>query len=216
MYVQTTTDPNQRWVGDGSSGNPYRSLEAAGTSAVAGDVIYLKGGTHYPTKSEALYNHSGTASAPIRIESEPGQWAILDFRNAGDSNGIVIAANVAHVQIRWLEVMNCGTTEQGDGIITYGSNTVIEGCVVSNCNKSGIQIGGYGAASVNGVQVIGNTIRRTCNRNSAHTAQGGWPATLNVSTTINRSTAPAIIRDNEVYENHGEVLPSTGPPTSTS
>jgi len=85
-------------TGDGSIGNPYRSLVAACNSASAGDTIYLRGGTYntigvdcYYTTDDNLMGEStivgedlkvlGTEANPVLISSYPGEWAIIDGIN---------------------------------------------------------------------------------------------------------------------------------------
>lgn len=55
---------------------PWKTLGYALTKLNAGDTLYLRGGTYF--ESERTTSRSGTASAPIVIQSYPGERAVID------------------------------------------------------------------------------------------------------------------------------------------
>lgn len=190
-YVQTT---NNRWNGNGSSSNPFGSLECAVQNAGPGDVIYLKSGVHYPTRDEVFYWRSGTAAAPIVIQSEPGQWAVLDFSNtAAGTSGIVFGAGSGHIHLKWLEVKN--TKDRAIGM--YTNNNVVEGCNVQQSYRGGIHVEGSGnRVSYNTVWNT-NLVNRGPNGNALGTVV--WNAGIDLY-----NASYATINNNTVHSNYGE------------
>jgi hypothetical protein len=79
---------------------PLRSLQRAADLVRPGDVVWLRGGT-YP--SAVLFSRSGTAEAPIVVESAPGECAVLS--GAGlEGDARVQIWNVRHMVLRNLVV----------------------------------------------------------------------------------------------------------------
>src|SRR5690606_28465711 len=66
--------------GDGSRDNPT-TIDEAISRAVAGDTIWLFGGTYLRT-TRILIQKSGTAGAPIRILNVAGEIPIIDFQES--------------------------------------------------------------------------------------------------------------------------------------
>lgn len=69
--------PNGSPSGNGSLANPWDLQTALNqpASVVAGSTIYLRGGTYLGKFDSQL---TGTAAAPITVQSYPGEWAVID------------------------------------------------------------------------------------------------------------------------------------------
>lgn len=72
----------------GTMNRPWRTLEHALGELTSGDVLYLRGGTYY--EHGISVNANGSASAPITIQSYPGERAVIDggvpyFKNTPNS-----------------------------------------------------------------------------------------------------------------------------------
>ncbi len=83
-YVSTTG--NNSWNGldsvyvSGTTG-PWASWQKAFQTAVAGDTVYFRGGTYYPTVTSGMGmapSNSGTAANPICFFNYPGETPVLD------------------------------------------------------------------------------------------------------------------------------------------
>lgn len=116
------------------------SLATAVGLASAGDLIYLRGGTHY-FSSEISLSRSGTPDNPIRVFAYPGEKPVLNFSNAPTGKrGIAIRGNCWH--LRGLEVAYA----RDNGIYIDGKTNTIERCVVHHSEDSGVQLHGPGSA----------------------------------------------------------------------
>src|SRR3954466_12319177 len=74
-YVAPTTTG----VANGSITNPFTSFTTAMNTAVAGDTIYVRGGT-YNLNSTISISKSGTSANPFNMLAYPGETPVLDFR----------------------------------------------------------------------------------------------------------------------------------------
>ena len=113
----------------GTIDRPWRTINHAADVMVAGDIVYVRGGTYnegsapewdYPAVNPA---HSGTADAPITFKAYPGETVEVQ------ANGAAIGSH-ARDYIVW------------DGFtfrraILYGESPRMEGCVIQNCIVEG-------------------------------------------------------------------------------
>jgi parallel beta-helix repeat protein len=91
---------------DGRSlGRPLRTLQRAADLAQPGDVIWVRGGTY---TNPVHFRRSGTSSAPIVIESHPGECAILDGSHLSSGRPVTFAS-VQHLHFRNFVVRNSPT-----------------------------------------------------------------------------------------------------------
>src|SRR5689334_10692241 len=74
-YVAPTTTG----TANGSIDHPFTSFSAAQSAAVAGDTIYVRGGT-YNLSSTVTLSKTGTAANPFTMLAYPGEAPVLDFR----------------------------------------------------------------------------------------------------------------------------------------
>lgn len=73
----------------GNLNQPFATWQKGFTIAAAGDTVFIRGGTYYPsgTKYSSFYcgvfqrNHNGTSTNPIKIWAFPGETPVLDCRN---------------------------------------------------------------------------------------------------------------------------------------
>jgi hypothetical protein len=145
-YVATTTTG----TADGSIDHPYTSISTAITKAVAGDTIYVRGGTYNLSSTLNISSgKSGTAANPYSLLAYPGEAPILDFRgetysasNAGQK-GISLSASYWHIK---------GLTVQyaaDNGISISGSNNIVEQVIARQNQDSGFLISGSNQPSNN-------------------------------------------------------------------
>ncbi|KAK1492276.1 hypothetical protein CCUS01_14058 [Colletotrichum cuscutae] len=67
-------------TGTGTLDAPYGSIQSAVGAAVAGDTIFLRGGTYAPTANVQIAK-SGTRTQPITVRAYPGEKVVVDGEN---------------------------------------------------------------------------------------------------------------------------------------
>jgi len=127
----------------GTISQPFLTIQRAQTAAVAGDDIYVRGGTYVMQESqiartETLYsivtylNKSGTAGAPIRYMAYPGESPVFDYSNVKPAAHRVTAFLVAgsYIHIKGLDVKGVQVTitghTQSECFRNEGSNNIYE------------------------------------------------------------------------------------------
>lgn len=137
LYVSTTgLDANP-----GSAELPWRTVQKAADSAVAGDIVNLRAGTY--AERVTLSNRDGTALAPITFRKFPGDAgaALISQNGVTPPNGLsalLKIENCDHIILQGLEIANyktSGTNAQQNaqlpaGIYISGSGT---GIMVRQC-----------------------------------------------------------------------------------
>lgn len=203
-----------------TSNGAEAAFHAASSAVRAGDSIKIKGGTYRHDKANTssrdflLLERSGTASAPIRVESFDGEMAHLvgyGFdENAtswpSPSNETIIKMLGDYIELRRVEVS--GSTRWG---ITVGGNHGLVEEVVSHDNwGENIYIYNTGFS---GNRITGNHVRNTETYRSKH----GSGITVMVSGSVPRIVSDTIIEDNIAYlngymTNGAKVPPVNGDP----
>jgi hypothetical protein len=133
IYVSPTgTDANP-----GTIEQPT-TLTAAIAEAVAGDTIYLRGGTYnYSATVVIAFGNNGTSSNPKRIFAYQSEVPVLNFsaQATGDANrGFHLFGNYWH--FRGLTIQNAGD----NGMLIGGNNNTVELCTFKGNRDSGLQI----------------------------------------------------------------------------
>lgn len=131
-------------VGNGSWENPFYNLQMAVDKAEAGDTIYVRGGTYYPTmkkdgqKTTIRINKNGTPDAWFTVKTFPGEFPVLNFKDQPKKvsvRGIQLDGNYWHIY-------GLHITQAGDnGIKLEGSHNIIERCTFSYNDDTGLQLG---------------------------------------------------------------------------
>jgi len=121
---------------------PFATLGKAAGLAVAGNLVYLRGGT-YTVSSKISLKQIATAARPIRIRAYPGENPVLDCSGEGTgTDGISISGN--YYQLHGLVITNAGH----NSIVISGSNNIVELCVSLGARNTGFHItGGNGGTA---------------------------------------------------------------------
>jgi parallel beta-helix repeat protein len=102
LYVATTgSDTNP-----GTLASPWRTIQHAANSIVAGDTIYVRGGTY---KESVTLGVSGSASAGfVTLQSYPGETAILDGTGLAvpGETGLINIIDQSYIKVVGLELRN--------------------------------------------------------------------------------------------------------------
>lgn len=133
-YVATNGDDT---TGDGSIGNPWKTIPTAITAAVAGDTIYLRGGNHEYSSTITIAK-DGSAGARFYLFAYPGEHPILDF--SGQSSGARgVQLNASYWYIKGIDFYNAG--DNGMIIEKNGASyNIIEQCNFYENLDTGLQL----------------------------------------------------------------------------
>jgi hypothetical protein len=120
----------------GSQAAPYATISKAIGKAVAGDTIFVRGGT-YNLSSQLTISKAGTVAKPYQMFAFAGETPILDFAGEGaGTRGIQIDSDYWH--IKGLTIQNA----KDNGVNITGSNNTLEALSVHHNQDSGVQLSG--------------------------------------------------------------------------
>ena len=151
-YVATTgSDSNA-----GTLAAPFATLQKGADTAVAGDTVWIRGGTYKITTPKTSgagiqLSKSGTSDTNrIKYWAYPGETPLFDFTNltisaTGYTFGIVISGNWVHLK----GIEECCVpmnTSSNNGFASEGTNNIYELLNAHNNSGSGMQIGGENQA----------------------------------------------------------------------
>jgi hypothetical protein len=169
-YVSTAGNDTN----NGSSGSPWRTIQHAANTAVAGDTVYVMGGVY---NEVVTFPNSGSATAGfITFESYPGQTAAVDGTGLaipGGQYGLLTIQNQNYLAIGGFEIRNYTSNSLADvpiGIYITGADSFIQilgnqihGIVTTakGCNANALGLAAYGSsapASINNLTISGNEV----------------------------------------------------------
>uniref|UniRef100_UPI004047A71A right-handed parallel beta-helix repeat-containing protein n=1 Tax=Polaribacter sp. TaxID=1920175 RepID=UPI004047A71A len=199
IYVSDSGDDT---TGDGSQGNPYKTLHQAVTLAVANDNIIIVGAVSQSVKTTIGKNLTitGTSNASI---TRTGTFNLIDvtlaatvsfsnitfqnMTNTGAGGVLYSAGSAANITFTNCTFSGNSTSgSNGGGVIFLGNLVTVNltNCLLTGNNST---VGGGGAVSVSGTGTL-NVNGSTFYNNSANT-QGGAIRLQNTATaTISKST----------------------------
>lgn len=129
---------------DGTYSSPWFNLQKAVDAAAAGDVIICRGGTYRPTmkkdgsKTTVRLSHSGEPGKRITIKNYADELPVFDFDDQPKKQsvrGILLDGNYWHIY-------GLHITRAGDnGIKLEGNHNIIERCIFSYNDDTGLQLG---------------------------------------------------------------------------
>lgn len=177
----------------GTLAQPFKTIQKAVDTVLAGDTILIKAGTY---NARVLLSTSGTAALPITIQAfDTG--VVLDGTGitwnppgtANPFNGLFDLFGISHVVFNNLSLTNS----------TY-AGFFMENCTnitISNCQTDNTVSSGIGVWSCDSIMVDNNTVQRACN--------GGGEECITLANTSNSE-----VKNNEVFNNIGGVLGGEG------
>ncbi|KAH7098077.1 polysaccharide lyase family 9 protein [Auriculariales sp. MPI-PUGE-AT-0066] len=144
IYVATTgSDSNA-----GTLAAPLLSIQAAVDKAVAGDTIYLRAGTYYPTVS-IKFNKSGTSSAKYTITNYNSEKVIVDGENMPYTPGALDSSipnadrGIFHIEGSYWRFIGLELIHGPYGIFARdASNNLYERLITRDNYETGLQIQG--------------------------------------------------------------------------
>jgi hypothetical protein len=69
----------------GIDGDAFSAVQPAANVVQAGDLIYVRGGTYYPTQT-TIFSNDGSPTAYIELQSFPGELPVIDGNNVPEGN----------------------------------------------------------------------------------------------------------------------------------
>jgi parallel beta-helix repeat protein len=171
IYYVATTGNN---ANPGTESQPWRTLQKAADTAVAGDSVYVRGGVY---NERVTFNKSGSVGSYITFQSYPGETAILDGTGLtvpDADNALLFINSKNYLKIQNFELRNYKTAARYRvpvGIYVLGTSHHLElrgnkiHHIETNYNGSdggdahGIAV--YGSpttASVNNIIIEGNEL----------------------------------------------------------
>jgi parallel beta-helix repeat protein len=200
-YVATTGDDTRTKAQATSPSTPWKTINAAVAKLVAGDTLYVRGGTY--VEAVFIWN-SGTASAPITIAAYPGELPIIDGNRTfptGQWAGLLnLSGNYLHVS--GFEVKNSILGNEARGVSLYGTNNRLSKCNVHHVYSNGVLIqGDYG--------IVEDCVVWQSDLAMGLGLRNGWGSGLTAArgrADDDHFTDDAIIRRNVVFNNWGEGL----------
>ena len=139
IYVSPGGDDN---TNPGTFDQPFKTITKAISVSVAGDTIYVRGGTYTLTTTIQIpTSKNGTSSSKFYLFAYTADSVrpVLDFSSmlVGSSNrGIYLKASYWH--IRGIDINGAGD----NGMIISGSNNIVEFCSFFKNRDTGLQLGG--------------------------------------------------------------------------
>jgi hypothetical protein len=170
----------------GTAGNPGTlaapwSLAKAANSAVAGDVVYVRGGTY---TNAITISVSGTATQPIVFRNYPGETPIIDMTGKSPTldqsdSPIITIQNRSNIVVQGFTLQNYITSDENglpEGIllVANGSGTCSNIKILNNtirniqqndptlgnfnANAHGLKVAGRNANAMNNIVIDGNEL----------------------------------------------------------
>lgn len=136
----------------GTLAAPLKSIQVAVDKAVAGDIIYLRGGTYSPTKNIQI-KKSGTSSAPYTLAAYQSEVPVIDGEALPSTpapvGGSVAAADrgILHVEgANYWRFIGLELKNGPYGVYATGSsNNIFDRLVTHDNYETGFQLQGNSA-----------------------------------------------------------------------
>jgi len=156
-YYYVSTDGNDD--NPGTEAQPWRTIQKAAQTLVAGDTVYIKAGTY---RERVIPQNSGTAGNYIVYAPYPGHAVTIDGTGITlpqGWGGLFDVSGKSYVRISGLRIMNAGPDLNSVGILVdESSHIIIEGNYTYNTTSSGIGV--WGSSDVT---IDGNEVELACN-----------------------------------------------------
>lgn len=133
-------DPSGSNSGPGTESQPWRTIQKAADTMVAGDTVYIKTGTY---RERVVPQHSGSAGNYIVYAAYPGSTVTIDGANitVPDYRGLFDITDRDYIRISGLRIVNAGPGPYSAGILVrQGRHIIIEDNYIYNTSDSGIGV----------------------------------------------------------------------------
>ncbi|MBI2464970.1 right-handed parallel beta-helix repeat-containing protein [Candidatus Shapirobacteria bacterium] len=185
-------------VNSGSTTAPWRTIEKATKSIVAGDTVYVRGGQYEGISNGWRFQNSGTQSKPITFSNFPGEQVILKILTADRNDREIFRCIINprnppswstpkadYIHIIGIDV----TTRKLSNGVDSKKGIVVQGMVAEQ--SSGIIAGDCDSWEVSGIDFVDVS-------NGIFTFKDNW------STMTEHSTDHWYVHDNRVHTYYRE------------
>lgn len=188
----------------GTLGQPWRTFQFAASNALAGDVVYLRGGTY---SERITVNVSGTVGAPIEFRAYAGESPLIDQTGVTPPNGdsaLLLVSGRSNLIFRGLTFQNYRTSSSAKtplGIWLNGpcQNVTITGCVIHHIEQNSPTLNDFNA-NAHGLLVYGDSTTPMRNivldGNELHSLRLGASEAL----TVNGNVDGFAVTGNSVHD----------------
>jgi hypothetical protein len=153
-YVATTGDDDNA----GKEALPWRTIQKAANTLVAGDTVYIRAGT-YP--EQVTPQNSGSAGNLITFAAYPGETVTIDGSGItlpDDLVGLFTISNQSYIRVSGLRVVNAGPHANNAGILVNESSYII----VDNNHTFNTVSSGIGVWGGDHIMIDGNIVEHAC------------------------------------------------------
>ena len=208
-YVATTGND----ASPGTLAAPWKTINHAAQTAVAGDTVLVRGGTY---KEYVTIAHSGSASAGyITFQNYTGESPVVDGTTVsccgGSIRGLFNITSKSYVKVVGFEIRNFRSTANTDepaGIYVTGSGSyvqllnnkvhdIVTTAEADNGNAHGIGIYGTATTPYSYVTVSGNEV---------YNMKTGWSETM----TLDGNVTNFAVTGNTVHDNDNIGIDAAG------
>ena len=132
---------------------PWKTITKAANTLIAGDTVYIKSGTY---NERVIPQNSGSAGKYITYSAYPGDTVIIDGSDIAlpDWAGL-FQIDTDYIKVSGLKITN--SSDMGCLVRPNHNHIIIENCIISNCQSSGIL-----AEIATDMIVDGNEITNVC------------------------------------------------------
>jgi hypothetical protein len=180
----------------GTITQPFATIQKAHDVAVAGDTIYVRGGT-YTLTNQIILNRSGSSGSRINLWAYPAETPVIDGINLGSSstNGIYMPG-ASWWHIKGLEVKNAYA--HGIGFYDGAHDNIIE----NNNIHHNVRVQTSGAGILLSGNAGGNNL--ILNNDSHHNSINQVSGTGGDGIGVGTQSSGNVLRGNRVWRNHDD------------
>ena len=177
----------------GTEAEPWKTIQKAADTLVAGEMVYIKTGT-YAEKVTPV--NSGTFGSSIIYAAYPGDTVTIDGKgillSTDDMDSLFFISGRSYIKISGLRIINAGPNDNNAGIMVLSSDHItIEKNYTYNTVSSGI-----GVWDSNAVVIDGNEVELACN--------DGQQESISIAGSYNFDVKNNTVHDNGPGTNGGE------------
>jgi hypothetical protein len=178
------------------------SIQTSVSSAKAGDVICLRGGTY--KENNVWVEASGTASQRIVIQAYPGETPVLDGAGiAGRDWTTFFTLSGQYIDLSGITLKN-GVSKGAKGVWLRGANNTVRGMTIDNVQAQAILVSADNAIVENNYVVRAVMANKDC----AQCSPPSWGFGIGsyIDYASNRTVKGMVLRGNTVHDSWGEGL----------